>query len=165
MDLVDFGYPMMDFSKFSSVSSQAALRSSGGVVGMMDFFKGKHFILYRGIADSISVVFSLYKSTLHHLAFAQWSLKSLLVTNSTANCLILLHDSVETRSITFATNKTSETDASQETLVFTPLFKIQSPQVHHTSRAQWSLFGHCFGSGPNTLNCMKPMQLPLGEPL
>jgi hypothetical protein len=165
MDLVDFGYPMMDFGKFSSASSQAALRSSGGVVGMMDLLQDKYFILYSEFADSISVVFSLSKSTLHHLAFAQWSLKRLLVTNSTANCLILLQTNIETRSITFATNKTSETDASQETLVFTPLFKIQSPQVHHTSRAQWSLFGHCFGPGPNTLNRMQRMQLPLGDSL
>lgn len=165
MDLVDFGYPMMDFSKFSSASSQAALRSSGGVVGMMDFFKDKHFILYSGIADSISVVFSLYKSTLHHLAFAQWSLKVPLMTIRYINWLISLGTGIETCSITDESYKHNETDAISVTVVFTPLFEYPTPQVHHTTPSQWSLNGHCAGVRPNTLNCMKFMQLPLGDSL
>ena len=165
MDLVDFGYPMMDFSKFSSASSQAALRSSGGVVGMMDFFKDKHFILYSEFADSISVVFSLYKSTLHHLAFAQWSLKVPLMTIRYINWLISLGTGIETCSITDESYKHNETDAISVTVVFTPLFEYPTPQVHHTTPSQWSLNGHCCGVRPNTLNCMQCMQLPLGDSL
>lgn len=165
MDLMDFSYPMMDFSKSGSGSSQAALWSFDGVVGMMDFLKEKPFILYRGIADSISVVFSLHNSTTPSLPFAQWSSEALLMTIRYNKWLISLGRDVETCSIPYANNESNANHVGGKPLVFTPLSKLQSPQVHHTSPSQWSLNGHCSGVRPNTLQRMQCMQQHLGGSL
>ena len=154
---------MMDFGKFVSTSSQAALRSFDGLVERMEFLRKKTFILLCNHCRPISKRFSLFCSTSPSLQIPKWSPKPSLVTISCANHLILLSKGVETRSIIIAIHATSVMSVWWNWLVLTPLFILLSPQVHQTSSALWSLFGHRVQLGPNTLKCMQCMQLALKE--
>ena len=165
MGVLDFSLAMMDLGHLNSASCGLALRDSRGVVGMMDYFKVKNFLFYYIIHPPISESLSLSKSTTPSLPFAKWSPMFSLVTIHYNKWLISLERRLETCSIPHAIGESNESHVCGNTLVFTPFSEVQTPRAHHTTPAQWSLFGHCSGLGPNTLQRMQCMQQHIGDHL